>query len=63
MKLCIRFGWFFIDNFGLMYSFGLWLFVELGFIIPDQGMLVRCPGKSICEILSGIKVIVHVKES
>ena len=60
MKLCITFGWFFIDNFGLMYSFGLALFVVLESIIPDQGMLVRCPGKSICEILSWVKVIEHV---
>ena len=52
VKLCVGFGWFFIDIFGLMCSFGLVLFVELELIIPDQGILVRCPGKSICEILS-----------
>ena len=60
VKLCVGFGWFFIYNFGFTSSFGLWLCMELGLIIPDQGMLVRCPGKSICEILSGIKVIQHV---
>ena len=60
MKLCITFGRFFIDNFGLMYSFGLALFVERDMVSPDQGNLVGCPGKSICEILSGHKVIAHV---
>ena len=60
MKLCITFGRFFIDNFGLMYSFGLALFVVLESIIPDQGMLVRSPGKSICKRLNVIKVIQHV---
>ena len=51
MKLCVGFGWFFIDNFGLMYSFGLALFVVQENIIPDQGMLVRSPGKSMSKIL------------
>ena len=32
----------------------------LELIIPDQGMLVRRPGKSLRKILSGIKVILHV---
>ena len=57
LKLCVRFGWFFIDNFGLMCSFGLALFVESELIIPDQGMLVRSPGKSICKRLNVTKVI------
>ena len=61
MKLYIRFGWFFIDIFGLMCSFGLALFVVLESIIPDQGMLVRSPGKSICKRLNVTKVIQHVK--
>ena len=60
MKLYVRFGWFFIDNFGLMCSFGLALFVVLENIIPDQGMLVRSPGKSIWKRLNGIKVIEHM---
>ena len=61
VKLYVHFGWFFIDNFGLMCSFGLTLFVDLESIIPDQGMLVRSPGKSICKRLNGTKVIEHVK--
>ena len=60
VKLCITFGWFFIDNFGLMCSFGLALFVVQENIIPDQGMLVRSPGKSMSKILYEIKVIEHV---
>ena len=32
MKLCITFGQFFFDNFGLMCSFGLGLFVDLGMV-------------------------------
>ena len=61
MKLYIRFGWFLVDNFRLMCSFGLALFVVQESIIPDQGMLVRSPGKSICKRLNGTKVIEHVK--
>ena len=40
-----------------MYSFGLALFVVQDMVSPDQGNLVGCPGKSICEILSDFKVI------
>ena len=53
-------GWFFIDNFGFINSFGLALFVERDMVRLHEWELVRCPGKSICEILSGIKVIEHV---
>ena len=51
---------FFIDIFGLMCSFGLALFVVLETITPDQGMLVRSPGKSICKRLNGTTVVEHV---
>ena len=57
VKLYVNLGWFFIDSSGLTNSFGLGLFVELEFIIPNQGMLVRHPGKSMRKILSEIKVI------
>ena len=60
MKLCVTFGRFFNDNFGLMCSFGLALFVVQDMVSPDQGNLVGCPGKSICEILSGTKVILDM---
>ena len=53
-------GRFFIDNFGFINSFGLALFVERDMISLNEWELVRCPGKSICEILSGTKVIEHV---
>ena len=59
MELCVGFGWFFIDNFGLMYSFGLALFVVQDMVSLHDWELVRCSGKSICEILSGVKVIEH----
>ena len=61
MKLCINFGWFFIDNFGLINSFGPALFVELDMVNLHGWELARSPGKSICERLSGTKVIQHVK--
>ena len=57
MKLYMENCWFFIDNFGFINSFGLALFVERDMISLNEWELVRCPGKSICEILSGIKVI------
>ena len=57
VKLCVGFGWFFIDNFGLMCSFGLVLCVVHDMVSLHVWELVRCPGKSICEILSGVKVI------
>ena len=60
MKLCVGFGWFFIDNFGLMCSFGLALFVVQGMVHLHMWELVRCSGKSICEILNQDKVIQHV---
>ena len=53
-------GWFFIDNFGFINSFGLALFVERDMISLNEWELVRCQGKSICEILSETKVIQHV---
>ena len=56
MKLYVRFGWFFIDNFKFTNSFGLGLFVELEFIISDQGTPVRHPGKSIGESFGEVKV-------
>ena len=60
MRLCVGFGWFFIDNFGLMCSFGLALCVELElyhiYIMDAAGSL----GKSMRQILSGSKIIEHV---
>ena len=60
MKLCITFGRFFIDNFGLMYSFGLALFVERDMVSLHDWDLVRCPGKSMGRILIEYKVIEHL---
>ena len=60
MKLCVGFGWFFIDNFGLMYSFGLALCVVQDMVSLHDWDLVRCPGKSMGERLGGNKVIEHV---
>ena len=60
MKLCVGFGWFFIDNFGLMCSFGLALCVERDVVSLHDWELVRCPGKSMGRILIGYKVIEHV---
>ena len=60
MKLCVGFGWFFIDNFGLMYSFGLALCVEQDMVSLHDWEPARCPGKSIRKILSEFKVIEHV---
>ena len=44
MQLCVSFGWFFIDIFGLMYSFGLALFVVHGMVHLHMWELVRSPG-------------------
>ena len=60
MKLYVRLGQFFIDNFGLTSSFGLGLFVERDMIILHQWELVPCPGKSIGESSNDDKVILHV---
>ena len=61
VKLYVNLRWFFIDNFGFISSFGLALFVERDMVSLHEWELVRCPGKSICEILNGTKVIQHVK--
>ena len=55
------FGWFLIDNFGLINSFGPALFVEQDMVSLHGWELVRSPGKSICQRLSGDKVMVIVK--
>ena len=55
-------GRFFIDNFGFISSFGLTLFVERDMVSLYEWELVRCPGKSICEIPCDDKVILHVKK-
>ena len=60
VKLCVTFGQFFFDNFGLTNSFGLGLCMQRDMIILHQWKLVRCPGKSMRKILSGIKVILHI---
>ena len=57
VKLCVGFGKIFLIFSGLTSSFGLGLCVELELINPDQGMLVRCPGKSIWESYSEVMVI------
>ena len=57
VKLCITFGEFFLIFSGLMYSFGLGLFVERDMISLHDWELVRCPGKSMRKILSDAKVI------
>ena len=43
-----------------MCSFGLALFVVQGMVHLHVWELVRCPGKSICEILSDVKVILDM---
>ena len=60
VKLYVGLGRFFLIFSRLTNSFGLGLFVELELIIPDQGMLVRSLGKSICESSSEDKVILHM---
>ena len=60
MKLYMENDRFFIDNFGFISSFGLALFVERDMVSLHDWDLVRCPGKSICEIPCEVKVIVHV---
>ena len=46
MKVYVRFGWFFTDNFGLTNSFGLRSFVQRDMVRLHEWDLVRCPGKS-----------------
>ena len=60
VKLCMRFGWFFLDIFGLMCLFGLALFVVQDMVSLHVWELVWSPGKSICERLNGIKVVPHM---
>ena len=60
MKLCVGFGWFFIDNFGLTSSFGLGLCMQRDMIILHQLELVLCPGKPTGESFGEAKVIQHV---
>ena len=60
MKLDLRFGWFFIDNFGLTSSFGLGLCMQRDMGYLHDGELVRCPGKSMGESSNEAKVIQHV---
>ena len=60
MKLYIRFGWFFIANFGLTSSFGLGSFVKRDMVSLHEWELVRCPEKSICESSNEVKVIEYV---
>ena len=62
MKLCVRFGWFFIDNFGLTNSFGLGSFVQRDMVRLHDWDLVRCPGKSMGESFGWTKVIEHVNK-
>ena len=60
MKLYMRLGWFFIDNFGLTNSFGLGSFVQRDMVRLHECEPVRCSGKSICESSNGNKVIEHM---
>ena len=54
-------GWFFIDNFGFINSFGLALFVERDMVHLHHWELVRCPGKSMGESFGEVKVVEHVR--
>ena len=60
MKLYIRLGQFFIDNFGLTSSFGFGCCMQRDMIILHQWEPVPCPGKSTGERFGGAKVILHV---
>ena len=60
VKLCVNLGRFFIDNFGLVNSFWLALFMAQDMVRLHVWEWVRSPGKSICKRLSGDKVILHV---
>ena len=60
VKLYIRFGWFFIDNFGFTNSFGLGLCMQRDMIILHQWELVPCLGKSMGEHFGKVKVILHM---
>ena len=62
VKLCVGFGKFFIDNFGLTNSFGLGSCMQRDMVILHDWDLVRCPGKSIGESSNGVKVIQHVNK-
>ena len=46
-KLYMRFGWFFIDISGSMYSFGLAAFVVLEYVVVLQWIAAGPSGKSI----------------
>ena len=56
MKLCVTFGWFFIDNFGLTNSFGLGSCMQRVMVSLHESELVRCPGKSMGESVGKVKV-------
>ena len=60
MKLCVTFGWFFIDNFGLTSSFGLGSCMQRDMVSLRDWDLVQCPGKSMGESSNEVKVIEHV---
>ena len=59
MFLFMTFGQSLINIFRLLCSFGLALFVERDMVSLHDWDLVRCPGKSMGQILSGNKVIEH----
>ena len=60
VKLCVKLGRFFIDNFGLLNSFGLSLCMDRDMVRLHVWELVRAPGKSICKRLNEVKVIVNI---
>ena len=60
VKLCIRFGRFFIDNFGFTSSFGLGSFVKRDMVSLHDWDLVRCPGKSMGESFGWTNEILHM---
>ena len=57
VKLCVNLGWFFIDNFGLVNSFRLALFMARDMVRLHMWEPFRCLGKSIRERLNAAKVI------
>ena len=58
-KLCVRFGRFFIDISGCLYSCGLALFVVLELNVLLQPDAAGSPRKSMGERLGGYKVREH----
>ena len=60
VKLCVNLYQFSFNNLRLMCSFGLALCVDLGMINFNGWKPVRCPGKSMSEILGQNKVVLNM---